>query len=189
MANRDLICVGAVMGAFGVRGEVRLKSFCAEPADIATYGPLSTEDGSRSFTVTLTRPVKSGYGASLTGISSKEDADALRGTRLYAPRKALPNLPDDEYYHADLIGLTVMDTGGVEIGRIVAVHNHGAGDLLEVKGAGLGSGVLMPFTAAIVPTVDLTAGRVIVDPPPGLLSDADETEEPEPRIGQVDGFD
>ena len=188
MASERVI-VGSLAGAFGVKGEVRLKSYCADPAAIATYTPLSTEDGRLFRVVVLTGQIPNGFAARIEGIDSKEEADALRGAALYALRARLPHLADDEYYHADLIGLTVMDTGGVEIGRIVAVHNHGAGDLLEVKGAGLGSGVLVPFTAAIVPTVDLTAGRVIVDPPPGLLSDADETEEPEPRIGQVDGFD
>jgi hypothetical protein len=108
----DRVCVGAIAGAFGVRGDVRLKSFCAVPEDIAAYGPLSLEDGSRSFTVKLTSPVKGGFAARLGGVTTKEAADALRGSRLYAPRDALPSLPDDEFYHADLIGLEVCDTGG-----------------------------------------------------------------------------
>ena len=165
----DRVCVGAIAGAFGVRGEVRLKSFCAEAADIAAYGALTTEDGSRTFDVTLTRPVPEGFAARLTGIASKEAADALRGTRLYAPREALPSLPDDEFYHADLLGLTALDTGGRELGKIAAVLNHGAGDLLELRGPGLKGSVLVPFTRAIVPTVDLASGRVIIDPPEGLL--------------------
>jgi 16S rRNA processing protein RimM len=165
----DRVCVGAISGAFGVRGEVRLKSFCAEPADIAAYGPLSTEDGARSFEITLTRPVKSGFAARLSGVPTKEAADALRGTRLYAPRDALPSLPDDEFYHADLIGLTALETGGVTLGKVAAVLNHGAGDLLELRGPGLKGSVLVPFTRAAVPTVDLSAGRVIIDPPEGLL--------------------
>ena len=165
----DRVCVGAIAGAFGVRGEVRLKSFCAEAADIAAYGALSTEDGKRSFTVTLTRPVPEGFAARLTGIATKEEADALRGTRLYAPREALPNLPDDEFYHADLLGLTAMDTGGQTLGKIAAVLNHGAGDLLELRGPGLKGSVLVPFTRAVVPTVDLASGRVIIDPPEGLF--------------------
>ena len=170
----DRVCVGAIAGAFGVRGEVRLKSFCAEPSDIAAYGPLWTEDGNRSFPITLTRPVKSGYAARLGGVSNKEAADALKGTRLYAPRDALPTLPDDEFYHTDLIGLTVLDTGGETIGKVAAVLNHGAGDLLEIRGKGLGKGVLIPFTSAIVPTIDLKAGRAIIDPPHGLLDDPGE---------------
>ena len=165
----DRVCVGTIAGAFGVRGEVRLKSFCAEPTDIAAYGPLTTEDGSRSFEITLTRPVKTGFAARLSGVPTKEAADALRGTRLYAPRAALPSLPDDEFYHADLIGLTALDTGGATLGKVAAVLNHGAGDLLELRGAGLKGSVLVPFTRAAVPTVDLAAGRVIIDPPEGLF--------------------
>lgn len=165
----DRVCVGAVAGAFGVRGEVRLKSFCSEPADIAAYGPLFTEDGARSFAVTLTRPIASGFAARLSGVTTKEAADALRGQRLFAPRAALPGLGDDEFYHADLIGLEARDTGGAVLGKITAVLNHGAGDLLELRGPGLASPQLVPFTRAIVPTVDLAAGRVIIDPPEGLF--------------------
>jgi 16S rRNA processing protein RimM len=164
----DLICIGSIAGSYGVQGEVRLKSFCAEPSDIAAYGPLFTEDGSRSFTVKLTRPVTGGYGARLSGIATKEQADALRGTQLCVDRSKLPSLPDDEFYHADLIGLAVHDTGGAAMGRVIAVHNHGAGDLLEVQPDGPLSAILLPFTRAIVPTVDLTAGRIIVDLPEGL---------------------
>lgn len=163
------VCVGAISGSFGVRGEVRLKSFCAEPTAIADYAPLFTEDGARSFTVALTRPVKGGFAARLSGVATKEAADALRGTRLFADRTALPALPDDEFYHADLIGLEVVDTGGRSLGRVRAVHDHGAGDLLEIHGPGLASTVLLPFTDACVPTVDLAAGRLIADPPEGLF--------------------
>jgi 16S rRNA processing protein RimM len=165
----DLVCVGAIAGAFGVRGEVRLKSFCAEPEAIAGYAPLTTEDGKRSFSVTLTGQTKNGLTVRLGGVASKEAADALRGVRLYAPRERLPGLPDDEFYHADLIGLEVVDTGGVVLGHVGAVHNHGAGDLLELQGP-RGAGVLLPFTREIVPTVDLNAGRIVVDPPEGALS-------------------
>ncbi len=160
----DRICVGAIAGSFGVKGEVRLKSFCAEPEAIASYGPLFTEDGARSFSVTLTRPVSGGLGARLAGVATKEAADALRGTALYVARDRLPRLPDDEFYHSDLIGLEARDTGGVLLGRVTAVHNHGAGDLLEIGVAGRES-LLLPFTRAAVPTVDLAAGRIVVDPP------------------------
>ena len=163
------ICVAAIAGAFGVRGDVRLKSFCAEPEALAEYGPLATEDGARRFTVTVTGRIKGGLSARLSGVTSKEAADALRGTRLYAPRDALPSLPDDEFYHADLIGLAVADTGGAELGHVRAVLNHGAADLLEVHGPGRKTTVLVPFTRAIVPTVDLAAGRIVVDPPEGLF--------------------
>ena len=161
----DLICVGAIAGAFGIAGEVRLKSFCSEPTDIATYGPLLTEDGSRQFNVTLTRPVAGGLGARIAGVTTKEQADALRGTSLYVPRDRLPSLPDDEFYHADLIGLPAYDTGGELIGKVSAVYNHGAGDILEISTSRHKSALLLPFTLAIVPNVDLAAGRIVVDLP------------------------
>ena len=157
------ICVGAIAGAFGVRGEVRLKSFCAVADDIATYGELFSEDGRRRFAVKLTRPVNGGLGARLSGIETKEQADALKGATLWADRAALPSLPDDEFYHADLIGLEVMDTGGASLGQVRAIYDHGAGDILEVYGT---SGILLiPFTRAAVPTVDLAARRIVADPP------------------------
>ena len=168
MTEPDRICVGAIAGSFGVSGEVRLKSFCADPAALAGYGPLHTEDGLRSFTVRLTRPVAGGLGARLSGVATKEQADALKGCGLYADRGRLPSLPDDEFYHADLIGLEVRDTGGVLVGQVRSVHNHGAGDLLEICRPGLPETLLLPFTLAVVPTVDLKAGRIVVDLPEGL---------------------
>ncbi len=168
MSIPDRICVGAFAGSFGVSGEVRLKSFCATPEAIADYGPLFTEDGSHSYGVKLTRPVAGGLGARVSGITTKEQADALKGVSLFADRAALPKLPDDEFYHSDLIGLEARDTGGVLLGKVSAVHNHGAGDLLEITGGGRKQALLLPFTLAIVPTVDLTAGRVVINMPEGL---------------------
>lgn len=163
------ICVGAIAGSYGVRGEVRLKSFCAEPAAIASYGPLWSEDGARSFILTLGPAVAQGFSARLSGVGTKEQADALRGVRLFVDRDRLPAPEDDEFYHADLIGLEVVDTGGKVLGRIKAILNHGASDLLEVTAPGQTGALLIPFTLAVVPTVDLTARRVIVDPPEGLF--------------------
>ena len=167
----DLICVGAIAGSYGVRGEVRLKSFTADPEGIGDYGPLQTEDGSKFFDVKIIRAIKAGFAAELSGVGSKEAADALKGVRLFLERDKLPDLPDDEFYHSDLIGLDVCDTGGKVIGWIKAVHDHGAGDLLDVHGPTLGNGVLVPFTQEVVPTVDLSGKRVIVDPPEGLFPD------------------
>lgn len=173
----DRICVGALAGAFGVHGEVRIKSFCADPGAIADYGTLWSEDGRKSYEITLSRPIKSGFAGRVSGIETKEQADAAQGVQLYADRDALPSLPDDEFYHADLIGLLVLDAGGHELGRVKAVHNHGAGDVLEVLGPGMSTGALLPFTRAAVPTVDLTAGRIIADPPDGVFaSDEDDHE-------------
>jgi 16S rRNA processing protein RimM len=169
----ELICVASIAGAFGVRGEVRLKSFTADPEAIEEYNPLMTEDGSQSFEVGILQPIKNGLAVRLSSVSTKEEADALKGVNLYVPRGRLPSLPDDEFYHTDLIGLEVVDTGGTRLGKVKAVQNHGAGDLLEIHGPGLKATVLLPFTRAAVPTVDLSAGRVIADPPEGLFPDPD----------------
>ena len=177
MANNKKICVGAIMGAFGVKGEVRVKSFCANPADIDSYGTLSNEDDSQSFDLTLTRPVKTGFAAKIKGIRYKDQADALRGTRLFVDRDRLPSLPDDEFYHSDLVGLQMVDTGGENIGRIKAVLNHGAGDILEVTGKDIKGSLLVPFTLEVVPTVDLAAKRVIVNLPYGLRPGEGDKEE------------
>ncbi|MFV0491802.1 MAG: ribosome maturation factor RimM [Pseudorhodobacter sp.] len=163
-----LICIGAIAGAFGVRGEVRLKSFCVQPEAIAAYGPLFTEDATRSFSIRLVKPVSGGFAARISGISTREEAETLRGISLHAPRDRLPSLPDDEFYHADLIGLEAFDPGGKKLGRVVAVHNHGAGDLLELSVSTMKDPLLLPFTIQTVPTVDLGAGRILVDLPEGL---------------------
>lgn len=168
MANNDRVCVGAIAGAFGVKGEVRLKSFCSTPADIAAYGPLWSEDGARSFTIKLTRPVTGGLGAQVSGVATKEEGDALKGVTLWADRDRLPALPDDEFYHADLIGLDVFDTGGAALGKVRAIQNFGASDILEIYAPGRKTTLLLPFTRAVVPTVDLKARRIVADPPEEL---------------------
>ncbi|WP_299295940.1 ribosome maturation factor RimM [uncultured Tateyamaria sp.] len=167
--SEELICVGAISGAYGVQGEVRIKSFCAQPDDIETYSPLTTEDGKRSFALALIRPMKNGFVARIAEVSTKEQADALKGTQLFAQRAQLPTLPDDEYYYSDLVGLEVFDTGGTSLGRVKSVQNHGASDLLEVHQPGATATVLLPFTQAAVPTVDLGSGRIVADPPDGLF--------------------
>jgi 16S rRNA processing protein RimM len=170
--SSDLVCLGALAGAWGIRGAVRLKSFCAVPEAIADYAPLLTEDG-RSFEVKILRRLAGAFAAELTGVADREAAEALKGTRLYAPRDRLPELPEDEFYHADLVGLAVLDTGGAEIGRIKSVMDHGAGDLLEIARPGK-LPLLLPFTRDVVPTVDLDGGRIVVDPPPGLQDEDDD---------------
>lgn len=163
------ICVGVISGAYGVQGELRVKSFCAVPEDIETYSPLTNEDGTRDFMLAILRPITNGFSARLPDVSSKEQADALRGTKLFARRDQLPSLPDDEYYHADLIGLKVYDTGGALLGSVKSVQNHGADDLLELQLTGTSITTFLPFTMASVPTVDLAAGRIVADPPEGVL--------------------
>lgn len=168
----EKISVGAIAGSYGVRGELRVKSYTAVPEDIESYSPLSSEDGTRSFALALVRPIKNGFVARITDVTTKEEADALRGTILYARRDQLPSLPDDEFYHADLIGLSVYDTGGTLLGKVKTVQNHGADDLLELQLAGSSATVFLPFTKLAVPTVDLATGRIVADPPDGILPDA-----------------
>lgn len=162
---RNQVCVGAIAGAFGVRGELRLKPFTGDPADIAAYGPVSLEDGSRVFVITLTRAVKGGYAARLSGVTTREQAEALRGARLYVDRDRLPAPDADEFYHADLLGMTVEDLSGVVLGRVKSVQNYGAGDLLEILPPGGGSPLLLAFTLAAVPHVDVAGRKIIADPP------------------------
>lgn len=163
------ICVGTISGSYGVSGELRIKSFCAVPEDIETYSPLTDESGELEFNLAILRPIKNGFSARMPNVANKEDADAYRGTKLFARREQMPSLPDDEFYHADLIGLEVYDTGGVLLGRVKTVQNHGADDLLELQLAGTSTTTFLPFTKAAVPTVDLATRRMIADPPEGIL--------------------
>jgi len=167
--SADRVCVGAIAGAYGVRGELRIKSFCAIAADIETYSPLTTEDGSQQFHLALLRPIKNGFVARIAEVATKEDADALKGTQLYAARDQLPTLPDDEFYHTDLIGLQVLDSGGTVLGTVKNVLDHGAGDILEIQRPGSSETVLLPFSLAFVPSVNLGVGKIIADPPEGLF--------------------
>ncbi|NOX74227.1 MAG: 16S rRNA processing protein RimM [Alphaproteobacteria bacterium] len=166
----DRICVGVVTGSYGVRGEARLKSFCAEPSAIADYSPLWDEDGN-SYTISLSRPLKGGFGARLGGVTSKEQADGLKGLKLFANRGDLPSLPEDEFYHTDLIGLDVLDTGGEKLGRVTDVHDHGGGTMLEITGPAIKGSSLLLFTLENVPTVDLSGKRIVIDPPDEATDD------------------
>lgn len=165
----QMICVGVLSGSYGVRGEMRVKSFCANPADLDTFDPLYTEDGTQEFKLALIGQIKNGFSARIVGVDTKEQADALRGTQLFVTRAQMPEVGEDEYYYSDLIGLNVVDTGGTAIGDVILVSNHGADDLLEVRLQGSSDTALIPFTKACVPTVDLSAKRIVIDPPAGLL--------------------
>ena len=176
------ICVGTISGSYGVQGELRIKSFCAVPEDIETYSPLTDESGELEFNLAILCPIKNGFSARMPNVASKEDADAYRGTKLFARREQMPSLPDDEFYHADLIGLDVYDTGGILLGKVKTVQNHGADDLLELQLAGSSTTTFLPFTKAAVPTVDLASGRMIADPPAGILP----TPKDDPKPAQQD---
>ncbi|MDP6603499.1 MAG: ribosome maturation factor RimM [Rhodospirillales bacterium] len=174
MVNK-LICVGILTGARGLRGEVRIKSFTGAVADIATYGPLTDGSGTREFRLAVSGLVKGHVVARIEGVDDRDAALALKGTRLFVARDALPEPPKDEYYHADLIGLsTVRKAGGggpdEAFGTVSAVHDFGAGDILEID-RGDGEKIMVPFTRAAVPEVDLAGGRLIIDPPAGIVDD------------------
>ncbi len=163
MAGGARICLGQIGAAHGVRGEVRLRSFTSNPAAITSYGPLESEDG-RVFAIESLRPAKDHFVARLAGICDRNAAEQLTNIRLYVPRDRLPEPEQaDEFYHADLIGLSVVDRAGQKLGTVGAIHNFGAGDLIEVRRAEGGPTQLLPFDAATVPEVDLKAGRLVVE--------------------------
>lgn len=160
-----MVCIGAVAGAHGVRGNVRIKPFTEVPEDVAAYGPVSDADGARVFDIQLVGEAKGVVVARVTGIADRDAAEALKGLRLYVPREKLPDADEDEFYHADLIGLRVLSEEGDALGTVQAMHDFGAGDLIEIRLEGDRT-VLLPFTRAIVPVIDLDAGAVTlsVDP-------------------------
>ena len=169
MPGRARICLGQIGAAHGIGGEVRLRSFTGEPDAIARYGPLETEDG-RVLTIESLRPAKDHFVAKLAGVDDRNAAERLTNAKLYVPRERLPE-PEEpgEFYHADLIGLAVVDPAGNNLGTVVAVHNFGAGDLIEVKPGTGGRTELVPFNATSVPVVDVAAGRMVIDRPDGLF--------------------
>jgi 16S rRNA processing protein RimM len=164
------VCVGIITGPHGVTGAVRIKSFTERPEDIVAYGPLTNESGTQRLELRLIGAAKGVLIARLPGIEDRNRAEALRGLRLFLPRGALPTPEPEEYYHADLIGLEAALADGTPIGRVRAVHDFGAGDTLEIERQGVPP-AMVPFTRVIVPIIEIEAGRLIIDPPPGLLDD------------------
>ena len=162
------VCLGEITGAHGVRGEVRIRSFAARPADVAAYGALADETGARTFELKVTGMARGAVLARIPGVADRNAAEALKGTRLYVDRDKLPEPEADEFYHADLVGLAAIRADGTPAGRIVAVRNFGAGDTLEIAPAS-GETFYVPFTADAVPEIDVASGRVVVDPPAGLV--------------------
>lgn len=164
MTRDTRICVAKIGAAHGVRGEVKLWPFTQDSLAVLHYGPLSTKDGARQFEVLRARVAKDHLVATLSGIATRDDAARINGLELYIPREALPATEADEYYHADLIGLAAIDAQGAAIGTIVAIHNFGAGDIIEIAPA-RGPTLLLPFTNAVVPTVDLAKGHAVIELP------------------------
>lgn len=168
-ARADLILVGAVSGAFGVQGEVRVRSFTADPASLFGYGPLLDAAGACVLDVTRFRPVPDGFAVTSPQVTSREQAMALRGTGLHVPRARLPATGEDEYYHVDLIGLAVEALDGAPLGTVRQVI-AGPQDLLEIHGTpGTAASWHLPFTRALVPVVDLPGRRLVADVPLGLI--------------------
>jgi 16S rRNA processing protein RimM len=166
----SLICVARIGAAHGVRGAVKLWTFTEDPLAVQHYGPLTTRDGARLFEVTHAREANGHLVATLKGIATREEAERLNGLELYVARDKLPATDDDEYYHADLIGLAAVTTTDAPLGRVIAIHNFGAGDIIEIAPPH-GATMLLPFTNAVVPTVDLAGGRVVIELPAEILGD------------------
>jgi 16S rRNA processing protein RimM len=159
----DRICVAQIGAAHGIRGEVRLRSFTEDPMAITSYGPLESEDGTRRFEIEALRPSKDHFVARLAGVQDRNAAEMLTNLRLYVPREKLPPAAEGEFYHADLVGLAAVTPDGASLGTVTAVHNFGAGDVIEIKPEN-GETLLVPFTDTAVPEIDLAAGRMVVVP-------------------------
>src|ERR1700674_3368447 len=167
------ICIARIGAAHGVRGAVKLWTFTEDPCAVQQYGPLLTKDGARSFEVATAREAKGHLVATLKGVSTREEAERLNGLELYIAREKLPDTDEDEYYHADLIGLAAVNAANEPLGRVIAIHNFGAGDIIEIAPPS-GSTMLLPFTNAVVPSVDLAGGRVVIEFPGEIVGDGED---------------
>jgi 16S rRNA processing protein RimM len=164
------VCVARIGAAHGVRGAVKLWTFTEDPLAVQNYGPLTTRDGARQFEIAHLREAKDHLVATFKGIATRNDAETLNGIELYVPREKLPATDDGEYYHTDLIGLAAVNATGEPLGRVIAIHNFGAGDIIEIAPA-KGATMLLPFTNAVVPTVDIVGGRVVIELPQEIEGD------------------
>lgn len=164
MANR--ICVARIGAAHGVRGEVKLWSFTEDPAAVAHYGPLETQDGTRCFEIEALRAAKDHFVARIAGVNDRDAAEKLRNIELYIPRARLPKIEEaDTFYHADLVGLDAITPDGARVGTVHALHNFGAGDIIEIAPAEGGDPLMLPFNETTVPKIDVAARQVVVVPP------------------------
>jgi len=165
------VLLGVVAAPHGVRGLVRVKSFTEDPMAIGTYGPLSDETGKKAYRVEALSAARGAVLARIEGVADRTAAEALRGLRLYVGRDALPDAGEQEWYEADLIGLRAVGRDGRDWGKVIAFHDFGAGSVMEVSG-----GVMLPFTDEAVPEIDVEGGKVVVDPPAGLLAESETKE-------------
>lgn len=183
----ERVLLGRIKAAHGIRGEVLVTSFAEAPGDVAAYGPLTSGDGKRAYDLKVVRVTPKGVVARVAGVADRNAAEALRGTELYVERAKLPEPADDEFYHADLIGLDAVTPDGKPIGTVVAIENFGAGDLVEVRLAGSKRTEYVPFSDAFVPEIDVAARRVTIvmpvpsdDDGPEAERDPDASTSPEP---------
>src|SRR5215510_2033510 len=158
------VCVARIGAAHGVRGAVKLWTFTEDPLAVQSYGPLMTKDGARQFEISGVREAKDHLVATFKGIATRNDAEKLNGIELYVPRERLPDTDDGQYYHTDLIGLAAVTMAEQPLGKVIAIHNFGAGDIIEIAPP-QGTTMLLPFTNAVVPTVDIAGGRVVIELP------------------------
>ncbi len=163
--SSDRVLLGVVAAPHGVRGLVRIKSFTGDPMAVAAYGPLSDEAGKKVYRVEALSAARGAVLARIEGVADRTAAEALRGLRLYVERKRLPDAGEREWYEADLIGLAAVGRDGRDWGKVVAFHDFGAGSVMEVSG-----GAMLPFTDEAVPEIDVEGGKVVIDPPAGLLA-------------------
>ena len=171
--SSDRVLLGVVAAPHGVRGLVRIKSFTDDPMAVAAYGPLSDEAGKKVYRVEALSAARGAVLARIEGVADRTAAEAIRGLRLYVERKRLPEAGEREWYEADLIGLAAVGRDGKDWGKVVAFHDFGAGSVMEVSG-----GAMLPFTDEAVPEIDVEGGKVVIDPPAGLLA-GKETKEAE----------
>ncbi|MVT53816.1 ribosome maturation factor RimM [Bradyrhizobium yuanmingense] len=178
-----LVCVARIGAAHGVRGAVKLWTFTEDPFAVRRYGPLSTKDGRRQFEIAQVREAKDHLVATFKGVATRDEAERLNGIELYVAREKLPATDEDEYYHTDLIGLAAVTTDGDALGRVLAIHNFGAGDIIEIAPL-KGPTMLLPFANAVVPEVDLKGGRVVISLPQEIEGDRDDAPPPNAAEGR-----
>lgn len=173
MAAPHRLCLGVITGARGVRGEVRIRTFTERAEDIAGYGPLTDEAGARTFTLTDPKRIRGGIAARIEGIEDRTGAESLKETHLYVSRDSLPEPEEEEFYHADLVGLRVKSVNGEDVGTVAGVYDFGAGDVLEIE-RNRKPPLVIPFTREAVPEVDIEKSLLVMIPPPGLLDNGDD---------------
>ena len=157
------VCIGKIVAAHGIKGEVKVRGVNQNPLDLDQYGAVENADASKKFTIKVVGLVSTNARVKIAGVNTRNEAEALIGTELYVPRSALPELDEEEFYLSDLIGLDVcLKTPDNKIGKVKAFQNYGAGDIIEIKLDGQKETEMLPFTKAYVPTIDIDDGYIIV---------------------------